>query len=325
MVNLGLYIDMRNAPAWRRPWSAHYGRWLERLEEAERLGCPSVWLTEHHFFDDGYLPQCWTLAAAIAARTKRMRIGTAVALLPLHDPLETAEQIAIVDLISDGRVEPGFGVGYRRPEYKAFGGDFKRRYGEFRLRIQAMRALWGETPGAERVVTPPPVQQPMPMWGGFGGPQGAGLAGELGLGLQSINPALLEPYREGLADGGHDPGQARMAGSVEFFLSDDPERAWAQIKPHVAYRWESYNHYMFEGTRREHDPPLHFDVDNLRKTFLIGTPAAVADQLRQRIAGLPVTDLFCWADYPGLPDEAIDQHIHLAVTQLAPLLGGSAS
>ena len=321
-MELGITIDMRNSNREARSDVDHYRVWLDRVVEAERLGCPAVWLTEHHFFDDGYLPQCWTLAAAIAARTKTMRIGTAVALLPLHDPLETAEQIALVDLISNGRVEPGFGVGYRRPEYEAFGGDFKHRYGEFRARIEAMRALWGEASGAKRLVTPPPAQRPMPIWGGFGGPQGARLAGELGLGLQSINPALLQPYREGLAAGGHDLARARMAGSVEFFLADDPERAWAQIKPHVAYRWESYNRYMFEGTRREHDPPQHFDVDNLRKTFLIGTPAAVAEQLRRRIAGLPVTDLFFWADYPGLPDEVVDRHIQLAVTELAPLLSG---
>jgi hypothetical protein len=62
-----------------------------------------VWLTEHHFFDDGYLPQCWTLAAAIAARTTKVRIGTAVALLPVHSALEVAEQISVVDVISGGR------------------------------------------------------------------------------------------------------------------------------------------------------------------------------------------------------------------------------
>jgi alkanesulfonate monooxygenase SsuD/methylene tetrahydromethanopterin reductase-like flavin-dependent oxidoreductase (luciferase family) len=115
-----MYVDMRNPPHRRRPWASHYGRWLERIEEAERLGADAVWLTEHHFFDDGYLPQCWTLAAAIAARTHRIRIGTAVALLPLHNALEVAEQIALVDVISGGRVEPGFGVGYRKPEYSTF-------------------------------------------------------------------------------------------------------------------------------------------------------------------------------------------------------------
>jgi len=319
-MRLGMYVDMRNAPAWRRPWGSHYGRWLERIEEAERLGADAVWLTEHHFFDDGYLPQCFTFAAAVAARTSRLRIGTAVALLPLHAPIELAEQVALVDVISDGRVEPGFGVGYRKPEYRAFGGDFKHRYRVFADGIRELRALWGEEPGATRTVTPAPLQRPVPMWGGFGGPMGARTAGRLGLGLQSIVPELHDEYLVGLAAGGHDASTARMAGQVEFFLSDDPDRAWAEIGEHVVYRWNSYNRYMFEGTSREADPPRYFDVDAVRDRFLIGTAEEVASVIRERTAGLPVTDIYSWSDYPGISDSLIDRHLELTFTQLAPLL-----
>lgn len=319
-MRFGMYVDMRNPPEWRRPWAAHYGRWLERVEEAERLGAEMVWLTEHHFFDDGYLPQCWTLAAAIAARTSRIRIGTAVALLPLHSAIETAEQVALVDVISDGRVEPGFGVGYRKPEYVAFGGDFKHRYGVFADRIREMRRLWGEEPGAERTVTPPPVQRPIPVWGGFGGPMGARTAGRLGLGLQSIDRSLYEEYLTGLDQGGHDPSIARMSGQIEFFVSDDPERTWARIGEHVIYRWNSYNRYMFEGTRREADPPQYFDTGDIAGRFLIGTPDEVVAEIRRRTDGLPVTDMYCWSDYPGMPDELIDRHLELMFTEVAPRL-----
>jgi alkanesulfonate monooxygenase SsuD/methylene tetrahydromethanopterin reductase-like flavin-dependent oxidoreductase (luciferase family) len=315
-----MYVDMRNPPHRQRPWSAHYGRWLERIEEAERLGAEAVWLTEHHFFDDGYLPQCWTLAAAIAARTGRIRIGTAVALLPLHSALDLAEQIALVDVISGGRVEPGFGVGYRKPEYVSFDGDFKRRYGIFARRIAEMRAWWGETPEAKHKVTPGPLQSPVPMWAGFAGPMGARMAGRLDLGLLSLEHRLLEDYTEGLADGGHDPSTARMGGQIEFFITDDPEKAWAELGDHVAYRWRSYNRYMFEGTSREADPPVHFDMADVRKRFLLGTPEHIAEVIRSRLAGLPVTDLYVWSDYPGIQDELIDQHIQRTFGELAPLL-----
>jgi alkanesulfonate monooxygenase SsuD/methylene tetrahydromethanopterin reductase-like flavin-dependent oxidoreductase (luciferase family) len=315
-----MYLDMRNPPEWQRPWSHHYGRWLERVEEAERLGADAVWLTEHHFFDDGYLPQCWTFAAAIAARTSKVRIGTAVSLLPLHTAVELAEQIALVDIISGGRVEPGFGLGYRKPEYQAFGGDFKHRYSVFADRIRAMRMLWGEEPGATREVTPPPVQRPVPMWGGFGGPKGAGLAGNLGLGLQSLKPELLAPYRDGLAAGGHDPSSARMSQAVEFFLTDDPERAWSQIERHVVYRWESYNRYMYEGTSRESDAARYFDPDEVPERIVVGTPSHVAAVIGERVGSLPVTDLYAWSDYPGLPDELVDRHIQLTFEKLRPLL-----
>ena len=321
-MRFGMYVDMRNAPEWRRPWSSHYGRWLERIEEAERLGAEAVWLTEHHFFDDGYLPQCWTFAAAIAARTKKVRIGTAVALLPLHPAIELAEQIAIVDIISGGRVEPGFGVGYRKPEYVAFEGDFRHRYGVYSSRIHELRRLWGEEPGAERLVTPPPVQRPIPMWGGFGGPMGARTAGRLGLGLQSISAPLYEEYLGGLRQGGHDPASARLAGQVEFFVSDDPEKAWAEIGEHVLYRWNSYNRYMFEGTSREADPPQYFDTDAVGDRFVIGTPEQVVAAIRARTDGLPVTDLYGWSDYPGISDELVDRHLELTFTKVAPLLRG---
>jgi alkanesulfonate monooxygenase SsuD/methylene tetrahydromethanopterin reductase-like flavin-dependent oxidoreductase (luciferase family) len=323
-MRLGLYLDLRNRPDSGRSAATHYAQWLARIEEADRLGCPAVWLTEHHFFDDGYLPQCWTMAAAIAARTSHLRIGTAVALLPLHSAVETAEQIALVDVISNGRVEPGFGVGYRRPEYQAFGGDFKHRYGVFRERIAELRAWWGETGDAQRTVTPAPRQRPVPMWAGFGGPQGARLAGELGLGLQSLRADLLEPYLAGLDAGGHGPGSARMSGNVEVFLTDDPERTWAEIEPHVAYRWISYNRYMFEGTRLENNPPTHFDPASIRDTFLLGTADEVAATLRARCDGLPVTDVYCWADFPGLTDEQIDRHVEALVTELAPRLADFA-
>jgi alkanesulfonate monooxygenase SsuD/methylene tetrahydromethanopterin reductase-like flavin-dependent oxidoreductase (luciferase family) len=319
-MRIGMYVDMRNAPPWHRPWPLHYGRWLERMEEAERLGADAVWLTEHHFFDDGYLSQAWTFAAAIAARTSRIRIGTAVVLLPLHPPLELAEQIALVDVLSDGRVEPGFGVGYRKPEYLAFGGNFRQRYRVFADRITDLRRLWGELPGAERTVTPGPVQRPVPLWGGFGGPMGARLAGRLGIGLLSLERDLFDEYRHGLEAGGHAPTTARVAGQVEFFVTDDPDRAWAALEEHVAYRWTSYNRYMFEGTRREADPPQFFDPKTMAARFVMGTAEQVAATIKGLTEGLPVTDLYTWSDYPGISDELIDRHLELTFTELAPLL-----
>ncbi len=160
----------------------------------------------------------------------------------------------------------------------------------------------------------------MPMWGGFGGPMGARTAGRLGLGLQSIDPGLLDEYLTALEQAGHDPSTARMSGQIEFLIADDPEKAWAEISEHVIYRWNSYNRYMFEGTRREADPPQHFDTGSIADRFVIGTAEDVAATIRERTRGLPVTDVYCWADYPGMPDELVDRHIELMFTEVAPLL-----
>src|SRR5690349_16850973 len=108
-MRVGICLDLRNPPEWRQDPGHVYGFGLELCEEAERLGAGSVWVTEHHMFDDDYLPQTLTYAAAIAARTKRVRIGTGILIAPLHAAVEIAEQAAVVDLLSDGRVDLGLG------------------------------------------------------------------------------------------------------------------------------------------------------------------------------------------------------------------------
>ena len=115
MTNVGLYFDLRNPPASRVDPTRLHGFTLEMCEEAERLGAHSVWLTEHHLFDDDYIAQPLVFAAAIAARTRRVRIGTAIVIAPLHSPVEIAEQSALVDVVSGGRLDLGLGAGYRVP------------------------------------------------------------------------------------------------------------------------------------------------------------------------------------------------------------------
>ena len=157
-MRVGIYLDLRNPPQWRRPWAAHYRRALELCDEADRLGAGSVWLSEHHLFEDGYLPQPLTFAAAVAARTSRVRIGTAVLLAALRQPVQIVEETTVVDLLSDGRIELGMGAGYRVPEYAAFGLDLGDRYALVEDRIREVIRLF-----RERTVTPPPVQDPVPL------------------------------------------------------------------------------------------------------------------------------------------------------------------
>jgi len=110
-VRVGCYLDLRNPPRWARPWAEHSTRTLERCVEAERLGLDSVWCSEHHFFEDGYLPQPLTFLAGVAATTSRIRLGTAVYLAALRPPVQVAEEAAVVDLPSGGRLELGLGEG----------------------------------------------------------------------------------------------------------------------------------------------------------------------------------------------------------------------
>lgn len=99
-LRFGLWYDFRNPPQWRRPYTEIYAETFDQIAWAEQNGFDDVWLQEHHFHHDGFSSSVMTIAAAIAAMTKTIRIGTAVMLMPFHNPVRVAEDGATVDIIS---------------------------------------------------------------------------------------------------------------------------------------------------------------------------------------------------------------------------------
>jgi alkanesulfonate monooxygenase SsuD/methylene tetrahydromethanopterin reductase-like flavin-dependent oxidoreductase (luciferase family) len=126
-VRFGLWYDFRNPPNSGRSTQRLYRETLDQIVYAEELGYHDVWLSEHHFVADGYLPSCLPVAAAIARSTERISIGTSIVLLPFHHPIRLAEDAAVVDVISDGRFTLGVAVGYRLEEFATFGVDRRHR------------------------------------------------------------------------------------------------------------------------------------------------------------------------------------------------------
>ena len=118
-IRFGLWYDFRNPEPWRQPADRLYREILDQIAWGENNGFDDVWLSEHHFIDDGYLPSILPVAAAIAARTNRIRIASGVLLMPFHNPVRLAEDIATVDVISGGRFELGVGIGFKREEFTA--------------------------------------------------------------------------------------------------------------------------------------------------------------------------------------------------------------
>lgn len=319
-MRVGIYFDLRNAPEWRSDWSRLYGFTLEMCEEAEALGCRSIWLSEHHLFDDGYLPQPLTFAAAVAARTRIARIGTAVVVAPLHHPVEIAEQAAVVDVLSGGRVDLGIGAGYRLPEFDLYSADVTRRYGATDRCARELRRLWG-------TVTPGPVQERLPIWMGYQGPQGARRAGLLGESLLSWSPSLWPVYRDALVESGHDPAAGRMAGGVNGWVTDDPDGDWPLVSKHIAAQLDSYRRHMVQGTDQPEPRPV--DSDRLRNrapggrpldTIFYGTPEHMAEKVREHTAGAPVEEVFLWASVAGMPESQVTKGVQAICGRLAPLL-----
>jgi len=326
-MQVGIYMDLRNPPRWERPWNGFYQGALEQIEEAERLGIDAVWFSEHHFWEDAYLPQPMTFAAAAAARTKRIRVGTAIVLSSLKHATDVAEQAAVIDLISGGRFELGIGAGYVIPEFKAFGADPKRRFEAMEHLAAEVRRLW-----AEKIVTPQPLQERMPIWIGGMGPRSARMAGRLGERLMWPGRTSLEVYLEALAANGHDPADGRIGGLVQFVIADDPEAAWAQIAPHVAYQWGTYGYYGGldtdapgmgllpdlaitgvdpEAMRKREGLPLAPNVD-------VVTPDEAVRRLTENFQGMPVEHIFCWTSIAGMPDDLVNRHIELLSSEVAP-------
>lgn len=301
-MRLGLYYDLRN-PGAARPWTRVYAAALDRIGWADDEGIGAIWVTEHHGFADGYLPAPLTFCAAIAARTRRARIGTAVAISPLMPAAALAEQAAVVDIISGGRLELGLGAGWRAAEFPAFGADYARRYEALEEAVRSLPGLWDSGK-----VTPAPVQRPLPVWVGARGPRGARLAGRTGAGLLWIDPDLMPPYLKGLA-AADPPALPRVGGLANVFLADDPDRARGLIRENGRRNRASYEDAGGARSREAAFPKLR-----------ILTPVAAAAWVGELCAGLPVTDVFCFGDIGGLPGDLVDRHTELAVRELAPLL-----
>ena len=321
-MKLGLYFDLRNPAPWARPWPEVYGRALDLVVEAERLGAASVWFSEHHLFSDGYLPQPLTFAAAAAARTTRVRIGTAVLLAALRPAALVAEEAAVIDQISGGRLELGIGAGYSVPEYELYNADITKRYGLTDAAVAEIRRLLDEG-----IVTPPAAQNPFPIWLGYQGPQGAKRAGRLGVGLLSLDRALLDPYREGLVEGGHDSATARTGGMLDIIVADDPEAAFERILPHYAHQLNSYRAAAVAGSGR--DAPKEITVEKLRSGaaqkgqipgLRVLTPTDAVNAIRESTDGSPVEHVYLWASVAGMPDDLVERHVELTCTQVAPNL-----
>lgn len=320
-MRVGLYFDLRNPHQWRQDPARLVAFTLEAIEEAEHLGAQSIWSSEHHLFPDDYVAAPLTFLAAAAARTTRVRLGTAVVLAPLHHAVEIAEQAAMVDLISGGRLELGLGSGYRIPEYQLFGADTHRPFAQTDAKAKEIRRLL--SPGG---VTPQPLQARVPVWMGYQGPQGARRAGVLGEFLLSADARNWAPYRDGLLAGGHDVGGAKMAGWINAWVTDDPEADWPTVRVHMAHQFDSYATHGVEGTDRLAPPPIdpesirNGNTDALLGYFWCAEPATVASNIARYTSGAPVDTVLIFASLAGMPEAMVMRHIQTVCTELAPLI-----
>ena len=279
MVMLMLAYDMR-APEFGAPAAELYAAALDQCEWADRLGFDQVSFMEHHGSPDGYLPSPIVMAAAAAGRTRRILIGIGVMLLPLYHPLRAAEDLAVLDLASGGRLRLTVGAGYRPTEFEQFGLEMKKRPSLMERGVETLKQAWTGEPfeyeGRTVRIRPRPAQQPRPQINmGGSSPAAAQRAARIADGYRPVAPAMFEDYRQALAALDKPVPEPLPLRDYYFFLhvTEDPDRDWPKIAPHVLHENNSYASWL-EGVP---DPPYgHLDdADELRKSgaVRIVTPA----------------------------------------------------
>ena len=325
-VDFGLWYDLRNPDA-GRPFERFYAETLDQVAMAESLGIDSVWLSEHHFCDDGYTPSPLVVAAALGARTTRLKIGTNLMLLPLHDPVRLAEDAATLAILTGDRFRLGVGLGYRELEYRAFGRSIRQRPSLIEEGVEILRRAWSGEPVAfagrrfevpDVRVTPSPLHPPPLLIGGMT-PPAIERAARIGDGFLSSNNDHHAIYLDAVARLGRDPESAAIYAGQWVVIDADPEQSWASIGRHALYQ---LNEYIAWGAFGPPDEVPRFDdpqaILDAGAYELWDGPTAV-ERLVALLSERPqIRDLHFWAQLPGEAVENGTRRIEFLAHQVLP-------
>jgi alkanesulfonate monooxygenase SsuD/methylene tetrahydromethanopterin reductase-like flavin-dependent oxidoreductase (luciferase family) len=330
-MKFGLQSECRNPPEWHRPTGEVYADTIDALVAAESLGFEFADFLEHHFTDDGYLPSPLMMASAVAGRTKTMHVCTNIAILPLYEPVRFAEDTAVLDCISNGRLELGLALGYRPQEYAGYRVDLKTRGARADEALEIIRGLWrGECvtfhgrhfqiDGVK--ISPLPVQHPNPtLWlGGFSPPafRRAAKYGDGYSGPASENS--FDGYREALRKADKDPASARFKSGYpgNLVVSNDPERTFALLAPHVVYFVNSYAKW-FEDTDTKPWNAVHSEEELKASGMLtVLTPEEAVKQIGDLTAKFPMEAMTLPLAPPGVPAHRMMEYLELFAAKVIP-------
>ena len=331
-MKFDLYIFNSYVPEFDGEGPELYAKWLEQVELAEELGFHCVWLTEHHFGRfGGMMPNPQIIMAALAQRTKRIRLGTAVTLLPLHNPLRIAEDIAMLDIMSGGRIDVGVGRGMDWINYAAFGSDKDSAQERLEESISVLRDAWtkegcswhGRFFEADGPITvlPRPVQRPHPpIWMAANrDPNHFHWIAEQGLDLMTIpwtlpsldlSRELIAGYRQALNSSGH---TGKVLGLFPVYVAESLERARAEVEPH----WVHMRAVAAESRGGQGTPQGTYEQTAAQNRAFFGDPEMCRVLLR-KIADLELDQLALQFHFGGLPQDRVLESMRLFMTEVAP-------
>jgi probable F420-dependent oxidoreductase len=341
-IGLGLFTGQIPSHV-NRTFAEEYRDVVELARLAETLGFDSVWVSEHHGSSDGYLPSLLPMLGGLATATDRVAIGTGVILTPFHHPLRLAEDAAVVDQLSGGRLVLGLGLGWREEEFRMFDVPVKERVRRTTETVEILRKAWtgqrfshdGRMFSFDRVkVTPPPARDGGPpiYLGGFvedavrrAGRHGDGYIRSRG-GLNSAKEALTW-FEAGAREAGRDPDRLGWAQLQNAFVWEDGD-AWDVVRAGAAHQLGVYEGWRVGSDTPEREeldvvPP---DEDTLRKLTPAGDRHEVIRALR------PLVDAFADREefhlvvrlhYPGMDLPTASRAVELFGEAVLPALKGA--
>jgi probable F420-dependent oxidoreductase len=341
-MRFGLFFAFQVVPGMGVPLDEPYRDMLDCVPRAEELGYESLWVASHHVQPDGWCPSPLTALAAAAGRTERMRLGTGALLVPLYAPLKLAEDVAVLDNISGGRVVFGVAPGYASEEFLAHGVPREERVGRMEEALDLMQSAWTQerfefsgryyTVEPETTLSPKPVQQPHPpIWYAVSAPRSLRRAVKRGsVLLPSPRHAIgelaehLRVYDEACAEVGFSPAERPMI--REVFVADSHERAEELAAPGVEYLFrELYGAKSAQGERilRTDSGELisdkyQVDFESLKDRFIIGDPDFAIRQIERYRDELGTTDLYCWMHVPGVSGDEAMRSVELFAREVMP-------
>jgi alkanesulfonate monooxygenase SsuD/methylene tetrahydromethanopterin reductase-like flavin-dependent oxidoreductase (luciferase family) len=324
-MELTMRFDLRVPPFAATTMAVQYAACLDMVRWGDEVGVSSVTLSEHHGDPAGYLPSPITLAAAVLATTSRLNVSIGAALAPLHDPVRLAEQLAVADLVSPGRLAVIVGGGYRRVEFEMAGVATSDRGRLVEECVAVLRAAWTGEPfewrGRSVLVTPAPATP--------GGPRlllggkteiAARRAARLGCWFAPATGAkeLADAYRDECAAVGYDgmivgPGDKPVRPGF-VMVAEDPEAAWAQIAANALYDAQSYASWQSDSVRSDWVVPDLTDAESLRTSgrYVVVSPQECRRMMVEH-GGLVLHPLM-----GGIPPELAWESLRLIEREVLP-------
>lgn len=250
-MELNLRYDM-NSPSFGASQPALYRAAIDQAVWADKLGFTQVYIAEHHGAEDGYCPSPMIFGGAVLGATRNIEVHFSALVITMHDPLRLAEDLSVLDNLSNGRVRLTAGMGYRPHEFEMFGRDITKRLAIMNETLDVLKKAWTGEPfeyqGRTVRVTPKPARAAGPkIYMGGSTDKSAIRAGKAGYQYYPGHPALFDIYKEERAKAGFPAPEPLLKSAANFFyVSDDPDRDWPLLAPHIGFATTTYAEWAKE-------------------------------------------------------------------------------